>query len=76
MEHLVAPIAADPHAVTVPLIDGIDDTTLKFIFTNDLKRGINMGGFLWDLTFYWFGLPRDVQENRGPADNAKLVVFS
>ncbi|XP_035827719.1 polypeptide N-acetylgalactosaminyltransferase 5 [Aplysia californica] len=59
LEPLLDRIALDDRTVTVPVIDTLDDKTLKYNFT-----GISVGGFTWTLVYSWHAIPKHELDRR------------
>ncbi|XP_012946869.1 putative polypeptide N-acetylgalactosaminyltransferase 9 [Aplysia californica] len=59
LEPLLDRIALDYRTVTVPVIDTLDDKTLKYTFA-----GITVGGFTWTLVYTWHAIPKHELDRR------------
>ncbi|CAF1013872.1 unnamed protein product [Rotaria sp. Silwood1] len=62
LEPLLDPIARNPKASVVPLIEIIDDGTFEFKATP--IEGIQVGGFDWNLIFNWHTTPQREMKRR------------
>ena len=62
LEPLLDPIARNPNATSVPLIEIIDDNTFQFQST--AIESVQVGGFDWDLIFNWHTIPKHEMERR------------
>ncbi|CAF0916464.1 unnamed protein product [Adineta ricciae] len=62
LEPLLDPIARNPKASVVPLIEIIDDSTFEFRGTP--IQNIQVGGFDWNLIFNWHMTPTHEMERR------------
>lgn len=62
IEPLLDPIARNPKAAIVPLIEIIDDST--FQFTGTPIQNIQVGGFDWNLIFNWHVTPEREMKRR------------
>jgi polypeptide N-acetylgalactosaminyltransferase len=59
---LLDPISENHTNVVTPMIDTIDDMTLKYHFGS--ANQINVGGFNWNLQFNWHALPEREKKRR------------
>ncbi len=67
IEPLIDPIARNPKASVVPLIEIIDDSTFEFRATP--IENIQVGGFDWNLIFNWHVTPqREMQRRQNKTD--------
>jgi polypeptide N-acetylgalactosaminyltransferase len=62
LEPLLDPIARNPKAAVVPLIEIIDDSTFQVIGTP--IQNIQVGGFDWNLIFNWHVTPEKEMKRR------------
>lgn len=62
LEPLLERVAADPRHVVCPVIDSIDMETLQYHGSPDLP--VYVGGFSWELQFYWIPIQAHVAANR------------
>lgn len=62
IEPLLDPIARNPKAAVVPLIEIIDDSTFQMIGTS--IQNIQVGGFDWNLIFNWHVTPEREMKRR------------
>ncbi|CAF1431814.1 unnamed protein product, partial [Adineta steineri] len=62
LEPLLDPIARNPKASVVPVIEVIDDSTLQF--TGSPIQNIQVGGFDWNLLFTWHVPPKREMKRR------------
>jgi len=62
IEPLLDPIARNPKAAVVPLIEIIDDST--FQLTGTPIQNIQVGGFDWNLIFNWHVTPEREMKRR------------
>lgn len=62
IEPLLDPIARNPKAAVVPLIEIIDDSTFQVIGTP--IQNIQVGGFDWNLIFNWHVTPEHEMKRR------------
>jgi len=53
-----------------PVIDVIDDETLKFMYGS--AKATSVGGFDWSLTFNWHAIPKHEIERRRGNDVAPI----
>ncbi len=64
---MLDPIARNPKAAVVPLIEAIDDSTFQFHGT--AIQNIQVGGFDWNLIFNWHVTPeREMQRRKNRTD--------
>ncbi len=67
IEPLLDPIARNPKAAVVPLIEIIDDST--FQLTGTPIQNIQVGGFDWNLIFNWHVTPdREMKRRKKKTD--------
>ncbi|CAF1326389.1 unnamed protein product [Rotaria magnacalcarata] len=67
LEPLLDPIARNPKASVVPLIEIINDATFEFHFTP--IQSIQVGGFDWNLIFNWHMTPaREIKRRKNITD--------
>lgn len=67
LEPLLDRIARDPTTVVCPVIDSIDDNTLQYFYST--AKGVNVGGFSWDLLFNWHAVPkREISRRKSLAE--------
>lgn len=67
LEPLLDPIARNPKASVVPLIEIVDDSTFEFKVTP--IEGIQVGGFDWNLIFNWHMTPeREMKRRKNRTD--------
>lgn len=57
LEPLIDPIARNPNATTLPVVDGLDADTFEYKYNPDPTTYM-VGGFRWNLIYKW-----KVQEN-------------
>ena len=57
-------------AIVCPIVDAIDDTTLKY----SLNGGYQVGGFTWSGHFTWEDVPARDKENRKYTDAVRYLV--
>jgi polypeptide N-acetylgalactosaminyltransferase len=62
LEPLLDPIARNPKASVVPLIEIIDDSS--FAFHGTPIQNIQVGGFDWNLIFNWHITPQREMKRR------------
>ena len=62
LEPLLDPIARNPKASVVPLIEIINDSTFEFRVTS--IESIQVGGFDWNLIFNWHVTPEHEMKRR------------
>ena len=61
-------IGVDETNVVVPVIDVIDDSTLKYVHHQGAGT-IQIGGFDWNLQYNWHPVPeREKARRKGPVD--------
>ena len=72
LEPLLDPIARNPKAAVVPLIEIIDDST--FQLTGTPIQNIQVGGFDWNLIFTWHVTPeREMKRRKKKTDPIRSV---
>lgn len=69
IEPLLDRIAIDQTNVVCPVIDVIDDDTLKFQYAS--AKSTSIGGFDWNMQFTWHAIP-DYERQRRGSDVAPL----
>lgn len=62
LEPLLDPISQNRTNVVTPVIDTIDDMTLKYHF--ETANLMSVGGFNWDLQFNWHAIPEREKKRR------------
>lgn len=62
LEPLLDRIARNPTTVVCPVIDSISDDTLQYFYSG--VKGVNVGGFSWDLLFNWHSIPERENKRR------------
>ena len=65
LEPLLDRIAADKSTVVCPVIDVIEDETLRYLYGS--ARSTSIGGFDWGMQFTWHAIP-DSERNRRTHD--------
>jgi polypeptide N-acetylgalactosaminyltransferase len=75
LEPLLDPISQNRTTVVTPIIDTIDDMTLRYHFgTADL---ISVGGFNWNLQFTWHALPeREKKKRKHPVEPVRSPTMA
>ena len=63
LEPLLDRIAADKSNVVCPVIDVIEDETLRYQYGS--AKSTSIGGFDWNLQFTWHGIPDYERKRRG-----------
>lgn len=72
LEPLLDPIARNPKASVVPLIEIISDSTFEFRPTS--IDSIQVGGFDWGLIFNWHVAPeREMKRRKHRTDPIRLI---
>ena len=67
MEPLIDPIARNPKASVIPIIEIIDDSTFEFRAT--AIQSIQVGGFDWNLIYTWHVTPdREMKRRQNRTD--------
>lgn len=62
LEPLLDRIASNESNVVCPVIDVIDDETLKYHHSS--AKGTNIGGFDWNMQFSWHAVPEYESKRR------------
>lgn len=62
LEPLIDPIARNPNVSTVPLIEGINDSTFEMRGTP--IESVQVGGFDWGLIYHWHHPPKSEMSRR------------
>lgn len=70
LEPLLMRISQKRTAIVCPIVDAIDDTTLKY----SLNGGYQVGGFTWSGHFTWEDVPARDKENRKYTDAVRYLV--
>ena len=71
---MLDPIARNPKASVVPLIEIIDDSTFEFRGTP--IQNIQVGGFDWNLIFNWHMTPaHEMERRKNKTDPIRYVLF-
>lgn len=65
LEPLLDRIVQNKSNVVTPVIDVIDDETLRFVYGS--AKHTSVGGFDWNLQFNWHAIP-DHEKRRRPTD--------
>ncbi|CAG5134607.1 unnamed protein product [Candidula unifasciata] len=63
VEPLLDRIAANETTVVCPVIDVIEDDTLKYQYSS--AKATSIGGFDWNMQFSWHGIPDYERQRRG-----------
>jgi len=74
-EPLAMRIKQDPSVVEIPIIDGIDASSLAYQGGGGGSH-IAVGGFTWSGHFTWEDLPSSVSANRKPTDPARTPTMA
>ncbi len=59
---MIDPIARNPNVSTVPLIEGINDSTFEMRGTP--IESVQVGGFDWGLIYHWHHPPKSEMSRR------------
>lgn len=71
---MLDPIARNPKASIVPLIEIIDDSTFEFRGTP--IQNIQVGGFDWNLIFNWHATPlHEMQRRKNKTDPIRYILL-
>ena len=62
LEPLLARIHEDKSNVVTPVIDVIDDDTLRYQYSS--AKSTSVGGFDWNLQFNWHAVPEHEKKRR------------
>lgn len=74
LEPLLERIAQDPSTIASPVVDHIHDSTFEYI-AQDIYD-LRIGGFSWDMTFKWIGIPQGVPPREYDAAPIKTPTIS
>lgn len=65
LQPLLARIQDNSTAVPSPVIDSVDQTTMRMTHSGSKPSSMFMGAFLWDLYFMWFSQPKKMPHGPG-----------
>ena len=73
LEPLLDRIAENRSNVVTPIIDVLDDNTLRYQYSS--AAGTSIGGFDWNLQFNWHSIPeREIRRRKSVVDPVQSVV--